>query len=173
MFLPSGSLLTPQYLPKTARQKTGQQAPIRQASCLRLLALKFMGTTVSTAVQVVLSWATPLLGLRGQRLTAVTPIVSLRSPRKRFGKSEKRREERDQSGQQLQFHQTTAIYANACSYYITGYRTPQLSRDAQLPYVPFCFRNVASMCLGTAWPAQLPMALFAAALARSLPFAVA
>lgn len=36
-----------------------------------------------------------------------------------------------------------------------------------------CVRIVASMCLGTAWVAQLPMVSAAAALASSLPFLVA
>ena len=37
----------------------------------------------------------------------------------------------------------------------------------------FCLRIVASMCLGTAWVAQLPMVALAAAFAASLPFLVA
>ena len=55
----------------------------------------------STAAQVVVSWAVPLLGQVVNALTASTTSVMLQVLLERLGKSDKRREERGQSNQEL------------------------------------------------------------------------
>ena len=65
----------------------------------RLSKMSFVGRIVSTAAQVVAGWAAPLFALGVNALAAATPSVALRTLLECLGKADKRREERDQSGQ--------------------------------------------------------------------------
>lgn len=79
------------------------KAAVAEASLpkIHLLNLAPVGRIKSTAAQVVKSWAAPLLSLRGQCLNGVDPSFMLRMLLECLGKFDKRREERDQSNQEL------------------------------------------------------------------------
>lgn len=56
--------------------------------------MAFVGRIVSTAAQVVASWAAPLFALGGQRLSGGDPSIALRTLLECLGKADKRCEER-------------------------------------------------------------------------------